>query len=1058
MGCFRNVSLVMCLDSSMGRRNRRVLLLASCLAILCGVEQGSPASVPGASTLVEELTQRLNGVQGYGPRISVLSAYHSCPGSDRSPGVIPPNHCKATGLSDRSLRRLAAHISRNSGVNAEFDAAHAGALIEMLSFDDSATISTAISRLEAASRASTPTAPVLSDLAAAHLLRAQQHGTIYDLVAAIDASARALDLEPEYRPALFNLALGIHWFGLEREASTAWARFLSADSTSDWAEEARKYVDQLSTLHAPYIPDRPDLWNPQIVESNSKLVTFAAAAPAEAQNHGMSLLGSWGMSLLHGDLLRAVAFLEQATLIAQVLEQRSGDTMLADAVEAIRHHIGDPSALVTLADGYAGLSFAGELLAGGNYRVASRVLRRISSRDMGSGVLKQWSTLSLAATLVSQDSLDKAIAVLEQLEMVTDTILYPAVTGAIHMQRGSILMKKEFREEAIEAFTKAVRHFEHNGERLSIGFAYVALAKLQFRLGHADAAYESVHLALGDLRTSGRGTSDVLYLATQLAMGEGYSHAAVLIQNEGLKSIIGFGGRNEAVARLSRARALSASGKSEDAAMDAQRAGFFLDAFGSGEDRRSAEAEILLIDAESMLPVQPRWATVLADSILRITSATKYLSAALALRAEARLALGELDRADGDLRRAVKLAQQQRSGSDSVSERVGRISRGLVMGYVNAGRSLDALEVVEELRAEANRGVSGQSSSQLLFLKQFRDQTAIEYLFIGDTLLTWTIAGSEIHLARSTVSRQRLSNLIAATRIAMEFNQGDEVLLPYLQALYESLIKPVQTRIGGAGTSLVIVTDGEIGSVPFSALHDVQRGRYLLEDHPLRFARSLREASRTGRRAVANQASVLILSDPAFDSRTHPGLAALPAARVEADSVAMEYTNVTLLEGAAAQEHALETGLSRASILHFAGHAFYDGEHPAQSFLVLAPDRSSLGDGALFAAEIKSLDLRRLRLAVLAGCETLRTETEWPGQTQGLAGALLTAGAGGVIGSRWRVNDDLTQALMIRLHREYKVSGDGAGALREAQLAFLHSRDPPYRSPAAWAAFEYMGN
>jgi CHAT domain-containing protein len=61
------------------------------------------------------------------------------------------------------------------------------------------------------------------------------------------------------------------------------------------------------------------------------------------------------------------------------------------------------------------------------------------------------------------------------------------------------------------------------------------------------------------------------------------------------------------------------------------------------------------------------------------------------------------------------------------------------------------------------------------------------------------------------------------------------------------------------------------------------------------------------------------------------------------------------------------------------------------------------------------------------------------------------------VGSLWDVEDGSTRTLMVQLHREYRASGDGPGALRAAQLHLLGSGDETLRSPATWAAFRYMG-
>jgi CHAT domain-containing protein len=122
---------------------------------------------------------------------------------------------------------------------------------------------------------------------------------------------------------------------------------------------------------------------------------------------------------------------------------------------------------------------------------------------------------------------------------------------------------------------------------------------------------------------------------------------------------------------------------------------------------------------------------------------------------------------------------------------------------------------------------------------------------------------------------------------------------------------------------------------------------------------------------------------------------------------------------------------------------------------VLAPTRA--GGGRLGSAEIAGMDLRGVRLVVLSACQTLRGRQGRSGGFAGLAGAFLSAGAGGVVGTVWQVEDGSTQPLMAEFHRAWRASGDGAGALRQAQLHLLRSADPALRNPAAWAAFRYTG-
>jgi len=69
----------------------------------------------------------------------------------------------------------------------------------------------------------------------------------------------------------------------------------------------------------------------------------------------------------------------------------------------------------------------------------------------------------------------------------------------------------------------------------------------------------------------------------------------------------------------------------------------------------------------------------------------------------------------------------------------------------------------------------------------------------------------------------------------------------------------------------------------------------------------------------------------------------------------------------------------------------------------------------------------------------------------------LVAGVPAVIGTLWDVDDvpsaDFSLALQQRLARGMPP----AVALRETQLAALHSNDPDQRHPRYWAAFGILG-
>jgi len=249
------------------------------------------------------------------------------------------------------------------------------------------------------------------------------------------------------------------------------------------------------------------------------------------------------------------------------------------------------------------------------------------------------------------------------------------------------------------------------------------------------------------------------------------------------------------------------------------------------------------------------------------------------------------------------------------------------------------------------------------------------------------------------------------------------------------------------------VADNELHGVPFPALRDPVRGRFLIEDHSIRFAPSLESA--TQRPTARGRQTVYLVADPAFDTHQFPALERLPGASAEVGAIAPLYDASTILTGRAVTSRAFTAALGRATMLHYAGHALLDDHRPEHSQLVVAFD--GISNSGIAASDIRRLRLSNLHLIVLSACRTLDFEAGAPDGFAGLTGSFLSAGVGGVVGSLWRVDDRLTRDLMVAFHRAYRRSSDPASALRSAQLTLLSSSDAALRSPAAWAAFRYSG-
>jgi CHAT domain-containing protein len=333
-------------------------------------------------------------------------------------------------------------------------------------------------------------------------------------------------------------------------------------------------------------------------------------------------------------------------------------------------------------------------------------------------------------------------------------------------------------------------------------------------------------------------------------------------------------------------------------------------------------------------------------------------------------------------------------------------------------------------------------------------ELGIEYARIADTVLVWTVRGDTVRLTRSVVDTAELARTVERVQHELERGAPEAALRPALSRLYDWLLRPVHPMLATVGERIVIIADGEISAVPFAALYDASARRYLVEDHPLRFGVSLGAQAPDRPRAAG---PFWLFADPAFSERDHPLLDRLPHARTEVRTIAAQYPGSTVVEGAGATRDAVRSALLGAGVLHFAGHAVFDDRRPERSYLLAAPGSSPTSDGTITAAEVSRLDLTHLRLVVLSACRTVRSgQTRASGFT-GLAGAFLAAGTGGVIGTSWNVDDSSTARLLPEFYRAYRSRGDASDALRDGQMALLHSGDARLSSPSTWAGFRLVG-
>ncbi|WNG31878.1 tetratricopeptide repeat protein [Cystobacter fuscus] len=330
--------------------------------------------------------------------------------------------------------------------------------------------------------------------------------------------------------------------------------------------------------------------------------------------------------------------------------------------------------------------------------------------------------------------------------------------------------------------------------------------------------------------------------------------------------------------------------------------------------------------------------------------------------------------------------------------------------------------------------------------------------------------------------------------------------------LYKSAFHPLLPLLGST-RRILLSPEGQLGLVPFAALHDGKD--ILLDSFDFTYLTSGRELLPRPQES-APSSFVFVLADPDFSapaavapSRAPPSpppsdalgrffyasrsllrgsnFSALPGTRLEAEGIQHQLPQAQLFLGPEATKERL-LHLPTPGILHLATHGFFLGSalsgsdsrgavaplalpvslpSPQQlpllnSGIVLGrPLAADSGDAAprsdtilVTALELAGLDLWGTQLVVLSACDTGRGEVLLGQGIYGLRRALVVAGAETVVMSLWSVNDGATRLLMDAYYRNLLQGQGRASALREAMRSLRASHPHPFY----WAPFIALGS
>lgn len=365
----------------------------------------------------------------------------------------------------------------------------------------------------------------------------------------------------------------------------------------------------------------------------------------------------------------------------------------------------------------------------------------------------------------------------------------------------------------------------------------------------------------------------------------------------------------------------------------------------------------------------------------------------------------------------------------------------------------DAVTLAEETLVEQFEEIYGEEFTQdIVTLTEVRellstieqktgDRGTMVYVLPGQDWLSIIAvsADEEALLVNHKVRGKKLIELAARFRDSIIGLQSNTQHLKLGEELYQELITPIEEHLErNESDTIIFAFQGDIQSIPVAALYDGEK--YLIEKYNTGLVPSVSLMDR--RYTSVRNAPLLAMGSRDF--REDLDQPTLPGVEVELETISALWDNSHIIFGEdfTFDNFFQQRGQNEYGILHLATHARFDAvifdvaspsTHPPQ------PPKIYFWDESL---SLQDLQERRwitpdnpVGLLVLSACETILGD--YLGGDFGFAGLAVRSGAKSVLGSRWKVEDGATTALMSRFYTALRSAPIKSSALREAQLSLL---------------------
>ena len=913
-----------------------------------------------------------------------------------------------------------------------------------------------------------------ADLAAAYLELGVIRGTLLFAIDALVAADHALTDTPGHSAARFNRAIALERLGLLHEARAAWVACRDDQSATRWADEAAsaiRRIDQELTVSESWSHAESALVAAVRRGDNAEVRRIVTAFPRDARRSGEARYAvQWAKAIAQNDATTAEQQLAIAHSIGAALITTSGERLLADSVHVIEESDREPDRRAMLIRAYSEY-VAGRIAHSNDAAEGTALLHRAADHFAQARSPMQWvARYYVGSTLYSRGRTVESAAVLDELIAGNlDRLGYYAIAGDVGWEGGlAHLIQGNFSASAA-IFERSRGHLLRINETNAAANLQVFEADMYDLIGDADRAWQTRASALRNFaRTRDRRMTAVALISAASAMinRQDWDRAAPLLdlavdvaRETDDATRLASALVHRSVVRAHQQNVSDSQGDLRD--LRAQLARIGEADVRDGLARDALYAEAMLVRRSDPAAAVEHLTT--AIEAVRNSDRSVYQPRLYLERARASRILGHIAAARSDVRAGIEGVERVRGNVADADLRVTAITAAYelfdeaISLAVASDSPVEALELAERGRArsiletfsERTREVSPSPMTPAeISAALAADAAIVEYVVGGARLSAIVIKGGEPPIL---VPLGDLARLLDRARAAASAGRSGSDL-GALASAWSSFIAPVLDALRGV-RHVAFVPDRNIASLPFGALYDTNRKRYVIDDFTFVVAPSATLLIACSRRATRlTGGSALSIASDAFDARRYPNSEPLKWAAGEARAVAAVHRGARLLIGTDATARRIAELLPSAPIVHYAGHAIAKPYLPSASALLTARDNATT---ELTAAEIASMSLPQTRLVVLSACRSGVAGESGDG-VENIALAFLVAGVPTVVAATWDIEDHEAAIFGGRFHSEFIRDGDAARAYRDTVLA-AHTLGSGDRQPPPWALINPFG-